>query len=212
MRRTLPILGLFSLALSPLTVTAPLGAGAEVPPPAVVTHLGLRDLRAEPREHLGTVLEFTLQFESLTETWNPWRTRFDPSEWLGFRAWDDRDFTWIPQVYTDPATRLFVRRGTQAERTLREAACYERYEVQAVLRETLLGEPWIEVQELRPRLEFVGEGTLLHVERARELLAGALWEEAAQQMDRALAAPLPKHAREELEILREWILGNAGVR
>ena len=67
------------------------------------------------------------------------------------------------------------------------------------MREIFLNDPWIEVESLRPLEQHVGEGTILHVERGRAFMRDRLWTLALQQFERAGAAPLPAHARAELE-------------
>ena len=48
--------------------------------------------------------------------------------------------------------------------------------------------------------EEVGEGTIVHVGRARELWAQGQWDLALEQLERAKAGPLPQHALRELEL------------
>ena len=154
----------------------------------------LVELGANPGRLLGEQVEFTLQFQELVESWNPYLSRFEPTSWLGLHAWADEVFTWDAESFDAPATRLFVRRGTELETLLRAARSYQRFHATAVVREHFLREPWLELSALTPLVEEVGEGTILHVTRARELAYEGNFDLALDQYERARAAPLPPHA------------------
>jgi len=161
------------------------------PPPRVV---GLAGLRAAPADYLGEDVRFVLQFRGLVESWEPFLSRFEPSRWLALEGWPDEAFTWDPDVFGAPAGRMFVRRGGGFEPLARRAKTYQRYEVRARVRELFVGEPWIEVLSLVPLDGEVGEGTILHVTRARELADEGKLGLALEQYERARSAPLPPHA------------------
>jgi len=158
----------------------------------------LAALRTDP-VWLGERVRFRVQLAGVVETWNPWVTRFGPADWVGFEAWPDERFTFDEAVYRDPAPRLFVRRGSAAARALAAAARYARFEVVGAVRERLLDEPWIEVESVEELEGFVGEGTILHVVRAQELQAQGAFDLALEQLERALAGPLPPHAAQEVQ-------------
>lgn len=179
----------------------------------------LVELRTAPARRLGEEVTLTLQFRARSESWNPYLSRFEPGRWLGLSAWPDEVFTWDAPSYDAPLTRLFVRRGTPLEETVRRAAPHQRFEATAVVREQFLGEPWIELTALKRLTEEVGEGTILHVTRARELAFEGNFDLALDQYERARSAPLPPHAlaailEEELETreAREQAAANAGKK
>lgn len=167
--------------------------------------VGLEDLRAEPPRWLRQRVRFVIQFDARQVDWNPYLTRFGPGDWTAFSAWADERFTWNRDVYDDPVRRLFVRRGGALDAVLDEIQRHERFEVVGRVREVFLDEPWIEVESLRPLREWVGEGSILHVARARELAAQGSFELAFDQLDRAAAAPLPAHAAAELGRMRAFL-------
>jgi hypothetical protein len=154
----------------------------------------LTELRASPGRFLGEEVHFTLQFRALVEDWNPYLSRFESGRWLELEVWPDELFTWDEPVFAAPAARLFLRRGGGFEPLARRARTYQRFEARARVREVFLGEPWIEVLELVPLEGEVGEGTILHVTRARELAGEGQFALALDQYERARAAPLPPHA------------------
>lgn len=154
----------------------------------------LDELRAQPARFLGEELRFVLQFRGLVEEWEPFLSRFEPTRWLALEGWPDELFTWDERVFEAPVGRLFVRRGGGFEPLARRARAYQRFEVHARVREVFQGEPWLEVLALVPLEGEVGEGTILHVTRARELAAEKSYALALEQYERARAAPLPPHA------------------
>lgn len=163
----------------------------------------LAELRADPSAFLGRRVRLRLQFARVLETWNPWLTRFGSGDWIGLAAWSDTAFTWERGVFEDPLERIFVRRSTAVAALVDRAAPYRRFEVEAVVREVFLDEPWIELESARPLTEFVGEGSILHAARGRELMVQENWELALDQLERALVGPLPAAALAELERLAE---------
>jgi len=154
----------------------------------------LGELCADPGRHLGTEVRFVLQFRGLVDDWNPFLSRFEPTRWLALEVWPDEQFTWNRATFDSPVRRLFVRRGGGFEPLARRARTYQRFEAHARVREVFLGEPWLELVELVPLDGEVGEGTILHVTRARDLAAEGQFDLALEQYERARQGPLPPHA------------------
>ena len=173
-----------------------------------VTVTTLAEVLACPGKSLGKEVSFVVQFRGLHESWDPYLSRFEPSRWLALEAWPDELFTWDQPVFEHPHTRLFLRRGGGFEPLARRARPYQRFECHARVREVFLGEPWIELLELVPLEGEVGEGTIVHVQRARELVLAKELDLALEQYERARSAPLPPHALaallEEIRSVREW--------
>ena len=202
--------GALGLALAAPVVLGSLGesgdgelvkAGASVLEPDVIDFqsVGLSELRAKPTFFLGTRVQFVLQFEQVAEDWNPFFSRFGPADWMAVRGWADEEFTWHTDVYENPAARIFARRGSRAAQIIDRTRTYSRLRVNGVVREVFGGEPWIEIEAVETLKEEVGEGSILHVERALTLIEQGQFELALAQLQRAKAAPLPLHARAEIE-------------
>lgn len=166
-----------------------------------LTPATLTAMRANPSSWLGRRARVVLQLRGEAPRWNPYLTRFGPADYVRFEAWCDRVHLWDRGAYDDPAPYLFAPRGSVAELGLRSAQPHERYEAVVVVRETFLGEPWVEVERVRRQPEMVTEGTILHAVRALELHAEGRCDLALEQFGRAGAASLPAHAREELDRL-----------
>lgn len=208
----LPVLLALTL-LRHVTPAAPVQEGL-VAATAPVPEVPLTDLARSPARFLNREVRLTVQFRATVERWDTYLSRFEPGRWLGLEVWPDESFTWDRPVFEQPFGHLFVRRGGGFEPLVRRARCYQRFEVHGRVREVFLGEPWIEVLEVTPLEGEVGEGTILHVTRARELLATGQFSLALEQYERARTAPLPPHALaavlDEIRLAEEARRLNAG--
>jgi len=158
-------------------------------------------LVAERSLRLGERVRLQVQFHSWATSWNPYITRFGPGDFACLASWSDEQFPWIREHYDGPAVRLFVRRGSPAEKALLGSALYQRFEVLVDLREVLRDRPWGEIVAARPLERSLGEGTVIHAARAWTLLGNGTRVLAAEELRRSLAGKLPKPAREELQRL-----------
>lgn len=155
----------------------------------------------DPHQHLGRMRRMVVQHHSQIEEWNPYLTRFSPEVYRAVRAWTDAQLPWVQEDYEHPLAALFVRRGSRAATLFASAAPHDRIVVACVVRARFLGRPWVEVISARRMHEYVPEGTVLHTLKAIELLGRQAWDMARDQLERALDAPLPGHAREALQRL-----------
>ena len=199
------ILTLASLLLGLAGAPAPGAVEDELVGPPPPPRLELSELRAEPASYVGQPLRFRVQIDSERERWNPWLTRFGTQSFRSWSGWSDDRMPWVREVWSDPSTHLYVRRESAAARTLGGARRLERYEVEAVVREVFLGEPWIEITSARRLPHMIGEGTVLHASRALALMEQGSWERARYELERARTSLLPEHAFEALDSLLEEI-------
>ena len=181
----------------------------EAPGPTPAT---LTAMRANPSSWLGRRARVVVQLRGEAPRWNPYLTRFGPADYVRYEAWCDEVHLWERDAFGDPAPYLFAPRDSVAELGLRAAQPHERYEMVVAVRETFLGEPWIEVERVRRLPHMVAEGAILHAVRALELHAEGRCDLALEQFGRAGAASLPEHAREELDRLRAGCADGHGAR
>lgn len=187
-------------------VTPPGPVGSDVTPLCAAIAAPLvrwEDLALFPGRYLGKTVRIDLQFHSLPATWNPFMTRFGQRQYIAVDAWADEQFPWNPADFVAPAARVFARRDSAAQAALSIGQRSGRFEVIAVVREVFLDRPWVEVLDARPLVESIGEGTVIHVRRALELVETNAWKLAEAEFDRALSAALPTAAQMELMRLRE---------
>jgi hypothetical protein len=161
------------------------------------------EILLKPEAFLGRTVRLVVQFHSLEERWNPYVTRFGPSEYVALTGWTDEQRPWIRAEYDAPAVHLFVPRDGALGRLVQELEIHERIEVICVAEELFAGRPWVAAVGITKLAEYVPEGTILHAIRAVEFIEEELFELAAGELGRALDAPVPEHVRAELEATRE---------
>ena len=198
-------LTLASLLLGLAGAPAPGAAQDELVGPPPPPTLELSELRADPASHVGQPLRFRVQIDAEREHWNPWLTRFGTQSFRSWSGWSDDRMPWVREVWSNPSKHLYARRESAAARTLGGARRHERYEVEAVVREVFLGEPWIEITSARRLPHMIGEGSVLHASRALALMEQGSWVLARNELERASTSLLPEHALEVLDALLEEI-------
>ena len=165
--------------------------------------VNLSEVYSKPGIHLGETLKLRFQLRGRLLSWNPYLTRFGPTDWSAFEIWGDELLLWEREAFENHQAGLFTRKGSKVEQALAGAQKYQRFEARARISEVFLGQPWIEILDVRPLPEMVGEGTLLHAARALELLRQESYALAREQFLRAMAPDLPEHARAALQQLAE---------
>jgi hypothetical protein len=154
--------------------------------------------RAQPMQ--GN-LQLVLQFHSIEHDWEPYCTPFSERTHLAVRAWSDSQLPWVRSEYEAPRARYFVKRGSAAERLLLSAAPHDRVAVVGRIRAQFIGEPWIEVVAACRTRAQISLGAVLHVSRALDLFRRGAPKLGMDQLGRAMASPLPVHARLAVESL-----------
>ena len=170
--------------------------------PKAIPAAELSLIARSPRDFLGQELSLAIQVESQPVEWNPYLTRFGTEDYRAVIAWGDEQRLWDRTDYANPAAMLLVRRGSALEPILIQAQRYARFEATGIVRQVLVGRPWIEITSLRALSEQFSPGSMVHAARGVELMAAEHWELAAQSFERALASDLPARAQTELERLR----------
>lgn len=205
LHRLLPLA--LAAALAGLAVSD--GHRADAGDPISGAQVTLTDVVAHPLDYLGGKVHFTLQLESRPESWNPFLTRFGTDDYRAVIAWGDEQALWERSAYQSPVASLFVRRGTPNEESITRAGRYARFEATGIVRQVLVGRPWIELIDLVPLAPQFTEGSLIHASRAMDLMAAEHWDLAAQSFQRAMASDLPDRMRLELDRLRAACLAHA---
>ncbi|HUR29675.1 MAG TPA: hypothetical protein VM509_15905 [Planctomycetota bacterium] len=162
----------------------------------------LSDVAKNAVDYLGSELRFTIQIESQPPEWNPYVTRFGTDDYRAVIAWGDEQDLWQREAYENPAAMLFARHGSPLEPVLDAAQRYARFDATGIVRQVLLGKPWIELTALSPLSQQFTTGSMIHAARGMELAASEHFDLAAQSFERALASNLPDRARIEIERLR----------
>jgi hypothetical protein len=176
---------------------------------------GARDVEATPElvtwhdlsDHCGRYVNhrvrLVLQFQSRVASWNPYITRFGTRDYTAFQFWGDDQLLWNKDEFDAAPVRLFARKHFAADWALETAPTYARYEIQVIVREIFLDQPWAEIETVIPLAERVSEGTIIHAGRALELMQTKAWKLADNELEQAQVDSLPDRAKDELAKLRD---------
>lgn len=187
---------------SGLAAGSPVEASATLAVPLLPT-VAIDALLQKPELELGITHRAYAQFHGQRDDWEPFLTRFHADDYRCVTLWSDEQWLWIEEEYESPAIELFVRRGTDVDRALRDAKPHDRFRMAITVREMHAGRAWIEVTEAVPTRVQVPEGTVLHAIRAMEMIEREGWPLAVSELERALRPELPGPVRRELETLLE---------
>ncbi|MCP3914012.1 MAG: hypothetical protein GY711_00470 [bacterium] len=179
----------------PYAIEAGVPVLEQLAPPVVAWE----ELAHDPEAFLGQEVRLFLQHHSERETWNPYMTRFADHTFRALNGWSDAQRLWVQEDFDAPVARVFVRRGSEADRVLHGVARHRRSMLTVVVREVFVGRPWIEVTHAHVMKSHVPEGTILHAIRAFELVEKKALLRAKDEFTRALAAPLPVAVARDLE-------------
>lgn len=189
-----------TLAAVVIGLLAPLVA---VPPTTdVPVVLELSDALRAPSRTVDVPFEINVVVRAVDRPFEPYLTRFDPTEWACLEVWSDDLFLWRSEHFARSSPCLFVRRDSPIAPMLAERRPYERLLVTGLVRQVYAGRPWIEVLDVRLASESLTEPTIFHAARAIELLEQGRADLGESEMERALAAPMPARQRLELERVR----------
>jgi hypothetical protein len=97
--------------------------------------LAWSDLQRDAARHMGRVRRVIVQFHELQEQWNPFLTRFGPSDYFALGAWSDEQRPWRRAEWEAPAVRAFMQRGTLLAAYLRAGRPHQRFMLTVVVRE-----------------------------------------------------------------------------
>jgi hypothetical protein len=162
----------------------------------------LSSLRRAPSHAVELPFRVTVTVHRVGAEWNAYLTRFVPESHLRLEVWSDDQFPWRSQDFAASAPYVFVPRGTPLEPTAAALAPYDRVVVEGFVRQVFAGEPWIELSAIEPADVSLTEATVFHAARAIDLASRGLEDLACNELDHALAAPMPQRHRDELERLR----------
>ena len=197
------VLGITVVLACALGAVAPLTLHADTPAqPTAYPTVSWEELSATPTRYLGQRVELVVQLKSEAAAWNPYVTRFGQRDWRAWQAWSDAQLPWHKEQYDEPLVRVYARRSGASAWALEQTQPHTRVTLRLRVCEVFLGEAWCEVEAVVPCAEDVGEGSVIHAARGLAEARLGRHELAVHAYDEALKAPLPTHARDELQQLR----------
>lgn len=197
-----------SLLFAGPEVSAPTGADvqpveASAPTTAAIPTYSISALLDRPEVKLGEEHRVIAQLHGEIDEWHPFLTRFHVGDYRRITFWADEQWLWIKEEFDAPAADFFVRRGSEADQTLRASSRHDRLQLDLIVREVHAGRTWIEVVGARRTEAQTPEGTVLHAIRALDMIEREGWALAVSELERALRPDLPGHVRRELQTILE---------
>lgn len=162
---------------------------------ALVVDVDLDTLRSTPHAFQNVRVRFDVQFCSLGAIWNPFFTRFVPSEYANFYAWSGTQPIWQKDSYEDVFGMLFLNKSNPALRDLYRFRTYDRVRIEAVVQNSFQGNPWIEVIAMAAIPGRVDTPTLTHLYRADNYMQKREWQKAISELSLAPGSNQPVHVQ-----------------
>ncbi len=155
-------------------------------------------LRRDPGLWLDVTVAVDVRLAGVVDAGDPCATRFMPRDWRAVAAFPAESAP-DAAAWKKPMTSIFVRRGSTAERRLASAAKEARVQLRGAVRDSVRGEPWIEVFEATADGDPLTPEESALVARADEFLAHDN-AAAAEPLYRGLAGKraLPTAVRAQL--------------
>lgn len=151
----------------------------------------LSSVRAEPDAFRNVKIEFDAQFASLGKISNPFFTRFTPADYMNLYVWADEQPIWQQKSYEDMFGYMFYSKLGDQLQDLFKLRRYQRIRVQAIVRNTFQGTPWIEVMQFETLPEQVDVPTLVHLSRGEQFMSERKWQRAIAELTLAPGPGVP---------------------
>ncbi len=149
----------------------------------------LSAIRDNPEAFKNVWVTFEIQFGGLSTVYNPFFTRFVPTDYVGLSAWGTEQEIWKLEEFRKDFHFLFVDKRSSAAIPLYKLKKFQRARVVALVRNTFQGTAWIEITELTPLPKSLDEATLFHMVRGETLMKEGKWKAARAQLMKASASP-----------------------
>ena len=149
----------------------------------------LTAIRNNPDAFKNVWVTFDIQFGGLSTVYNPFFTRFVPTDYVGLAAWGVEQEIWKLEEFRKDYQFLFVDKRSSAAIPLYKLKKYQRARVVGLVRNTFQGTAWIEITEIRPLPKSLDETTLFHMVRGETFLKEGKWKAARSQLLQASASP-----------------------
>lgn len=153
----------------------------------------LADVRENPQAFKNVWVRFPVQFCSIGKVQNPFFTRFVPSQFANFYAWDEDQKIWQRPAYDDVFGTLFLSKDNEQLEELYRLELYERIMVTGIVRNVFQSKPWIEVTAFQKVEGRVDAPTLAHLYRGESHMERRQWNRAISELSIASAGDVPNN-------------------
>lgn len=143
----------------------------------------LSQVRSDAEAYKSVQVKFTIQFASLGKIYNPFFTKFTPSEYTNFYAWPDEQPIWRQKDYHDVFGMLFLSKSHDKLEQLYRLRAYQRVAVTGVVRNTFQSIPWIEVTDFHLLPGQLDTPVLAHLYRGEKFMEQRAWQRAVAELE-----------------------------
>ena len=157
--------------------------------------VALQQILDKPAPLRGQTVSFVVQVHRPGRIDNPFHTKFEPDLYLNLQGWGAEAELWLKDIYAAPFKHLFVKRGSDVERTIGKAAEYTRWVVTGQVAEIVKGAPWIEIVGARKLASQIDEPSLVNVVKGFMLRDLKRWDACASAFHAADHTALPRKVR-----------------
>jgi hypothetical protein len=142
----------------------------------------LTQVRGDAEAYKSVKVKFTIQFASLGKIYNPFFTKFTPSEYTNFYAWPDEQPIWRLKDYHDVFGMLFLSKSSDKLDQLYKLRSYQRVAVTGIVRNTFQSIPWIEVTDFHVLPGQLETPVLTHLYRGEKFMEQRAWQRAVAEL------------------------------
>ncbi|MEO0479375.1 MAG: hypothetical protein AAF196_07840 [Planctomycetota bacterium] len=163
--------------------------------PSTPIETTLSAIRQSPEAYRGVYSRFEIQFDTVGQVQNPFFTRFVPSEFVNFFAWDGEQPIWRKSEFHNVFAMLFMSKLNEQSSEIHRLSIYDRLSCVGIVRSTFQGKPWIEVLSFEKMVTKVDTPTLAHLYRAETWMNRRDWSKAISELGLATDSRQPSFVR-----------------
>jgi tetratricopeptide (TPR) repeat protein len=155
-----------------------------------------------PDAYKGKEITFDVVFHEVTTFYNPYYTRFIPSQYVNFSAWPVASRLWREEDYLTSFSFLFLEKGHKNYQQLLGMQKYTRLRLTGYVQNTFKNVPWIEVRHIDVLEGSLTRDSLRQIILGDELAKAGKWAEAVDRWNAATMMDLPPDVLASVDMKR----------
>lgn len=169
---------------------------------ADATPVDLQKVMSSPEAYKGKEITFDCVFHEVSKFFNPYYTRFTPSEYVNFSVWPASSRLWREADYMGSHPFLFIERGNKDLNRILGTKKFARLRLTGYVQNTFKNTPWIEVRFVEVLPGGITTDSLREIVLGDEAADAGRYDEALAHFEAALAQPLASDVVADLELKR----------
>jgi len=170
----------------------------------------LEDLIKDPHGWKGKEVTFVCVFHKVSTIFNPYYTRFVPSEYVNFSAWPLSKKLWVKEDYLGSHKFLFLEKDHKHYDELMKLTKFTRLKLTGYVQSTFKESPWIEVRRIEVLSGAITKAALKEIILGDRAAAREDWDAAMAHYNRAAAMDLPEEVLASVSKKRASTYHNMG--